>query len=87
MTGVMMTAIFGLVDGALDPTYVSVLSSVVWLMISLTLRVAEVWHKDSDFIGLIYCMSILIRTAQTLMFSDCCHSCFLHWTPIRSSRR
>jgi hypothetical protein len=85
MTGVMMTAIFGLVDGALDPTYVepAISRGDRKLTISLTLRVSEVWHKDSDFIGLIYRMSPF-HSEAVLTSSNGSHSSILHWPPLWS---
>ncbi|OCF34316.1 hypothetical protein I316_03830 [Kwoniella heveanensis BCC8398] len=40
MTAFWVTFVYGMVLGVLEPT--------------LTLRVQEVWHKDSDFVGLVY---------------------------------
>ncbi|WWC92718.1 uncharacterized protein L201_007677 [Kwoniella dendrophila CBS 6074] len=40
MTGFWVTFLYGLIIGLFEP--------------SLTLRVQEVWHKNSDFVGLIY---------------------------------
>ncbi|WVF68416.1 hypothetical protein IAT40_003181 [Kwoniella sp. CBS 6097] len=40
MTAFWITFVYGMVLGVLEPT--------------LTLRVQEVWHKDSDFVGLVY---------------------------------
>jgi hypothetical protein len=54
------------------------------LTISLTLRVSEVWHKDSDFIGLIYCMSPFSHRELWLMRSDGCYSSVLYWPSLRS---
>jgi hypothetical protein len=52
------------------------------LTISLTLRVSEVWHKDSDFIGLIYRMSPF-HSEVVLISSNGGHSSILHWPPLR----
>jgi len=52
----LMTFIFGLVLGTLDPTYASKRSIEASLthLHRLTLRVQAVWHKNSAFVGLIY---------------------------------
>lgn len=57
MNGALMTFIFGMVLGVLDPTYV-LSPHVKWLMLfSLTLRVQTVWDKNADFVGLVYRLS------------------------------
>lgn len=49
MNGLLLTLIFGIILGSEDPT--------------LTLRVQDVWHKDSNFVGIIY----LIASAPTFI--------------------
>lgn len=49
MNGLLLTLIYGIVLGTEDPT--------------LTLRVQDVWHKDSNFVGIIY----LIASAPTFV--------------------
>jgi hypothetical protein len=54
------------------------------LTISLTLRVSEVWHKDSDFIGLIYCSYPFRSWEEVLISSNGSYTSILHWPPLRS---
>jgi hypothetical protein len=56
------------------------------LTISLTLRVSEVWHKDSDFIGLIYRMSPF-HSEVVLTSSNGRHTGILHRPSLRSPSR
>jgi hypothetical protein len=54
------------------------------LTISLTLRVSEVWHKDSDFIGLIYRKSPFHTQEEVLISSNGSYSSILYWSPLWS---
>ena len=61
MGGFVLTFVFGFVLGVTDPT-LATLTIVVfsyqltWLC-SFTLRIQNIWHKNSDFVGLAYCRS------------------------------
>ena len=55
LTAFLLTALYGLIVGTIDPTYaISSVRCHTDVESSLTLRVETVWNKKSSFVGLVY---------------------------------